>query len=146
MIEPLLISSSLLLGKEMVTQTITKTSKNIYCGLESILKNDNLEFNLVLEKLDINTKLDLINTFINEANDNQKLFSETINKALCYINKILKTIENEIKNINLEITEHDKKWLSKFRVSNCNSMIENLINHIKILDERFNLLIKLIKI
>ena len=146
MIEPLLISSSLLLGKEMVTQTITKTSKNIYFGLESILKNDNLEFNLVLEKLDINTKLDLINTFINEANDNQRLFSDTINKALCYINKILKTIENEIKNINLEIEEHDKKWFSRFRVSNCNIMIENLVNHIKILDERFNLLIKLIKI
>lgn len=146
MIEPLLISSSLLFGKEMVTQTITKTSKDIYFGLESILKNDNLEFNLVLEKLDINTKLDLINSFINEASDTQKLFSDTINKALCYINKILKTIENEIKNINLEITNHQTKWFSRFRVSNCNIMIENLVNHIKILDERFNLLIKLIKI
>ena len=34
MIEPLLITSSLLIGKEVMTQIITTSTKNIYSGIE----------------------------------------------------------------------------------------------------------------
>ena len=64
MIEPLLFTSTLLLGKEMFTQTITTTTNNIYSGIDKLLKNDNIEFKKICEELDIHIKLDIINTFI----------------------------------------------------------------------------------
>ena len=146
MIEPLLITSSLLIGKEVMTQTITTSTKNIYSGIEKIITNENTEFNLILDKLDINTKLDIITSFIKEMENSNKLLSETTSKALEYIEKILKIIELEISNINIEIIEHRKKWFNRIRSSNCREMINNLINHVKILDNRFELLIKFINI
>ena len=146
MIEPLLITSSLLIGKEVMTQTITTSTKNIYSGIEKIITNENTEFNQVLDKLDINTKLDIINSFIKEMECSNKLFSDTTRKALKYIENILKIIEVEISNINLEIEDHKKKWFNRFRTSNCREMINNLVNHVKILDDRFELLIKFINI
>ena len=146
MIEPLLISSSLLIGKEVMTQTITNSTKNIYSGIEKIMTNENMEFNQVLENLDINTKLDIINSFIKEMESSNKLLSETTRKSLKYIENILKIIEVEISNINIEIEEHKKKWFNRIRTSNCRMMINNLVNHVKILDNRFELLIKFINI
>ena len=146
MIEPLLISSSLLIGKEVMTQTITTSTKNIYSGIEKIMTNENTEFNQVLENLDINTKLDIINSFIKEMTNSHNLLSETTRKSLKYIENILKIIEVEISNINLEIEEHKKKWFNRIRTSNCRTMINNLVNHVKILDNRFELLIKFINI
>ena len=146
MIEPLLISSSLLIGKEVMTQTITNSTKNIYSGIEKIMTNENMEFNQVLDNLDINTKLDIINSFIKEMESSNKLLSETTRKSLKYIENILKIIEVEISNINIEIEEHKKKWFNRIRTSNCRTMINNLVNHVKILDNRFELLIKFINI
>ena len=88
MIEPLLISSSLLIGKEVMTQTITNSTKNIYSGIEKIMTNENMEFNQVLDNLDINTKLDIINSFIKEMESSNKLLSETTRKSLKYIENI----------------------------------------------------------
>ena len=146
MIEPLLISSSLIIGKEVMTQTITNSTKNIYSGIEKIMTNENMEFNQVLDNLDINTKLDIINSFIKEMESSNKLLSETTRKSLKYIENILKIIEVEISNINIEIEEHKKKWFNRIRRSNCREMINNLVNHVKILDDRFELLIKFINI
>ena len=75
-----------------------------------------------------------------------KLLSETTRKSLKYIENILKIIEVEISNINIEIEEHKKKWFNRIRTSNCRTMINNLVNHVKILDNRFELLIKFINI
>lgn len=146
MIEPLLISSSLLFGKEVVTQTITSTTKNIYLGIDNILLNDNQQFKQILEDLDIKIKLDIISSFIDELHQTKKIFNEPINKTFKYLDDILKTIEKEIENINIEIKNHKNKWFHKLRSSNCSSMLGNLIKHKKILDERFELLIKLINI
>ena len=146
MIEPLLVSSSLLIGKEMFTQTITTTTKNIYNGIDKILLNDNLQFKELLEDLDITIKLDIINTFILDIHSNNKIFNESVSKTFKYLEEILKTIELEIENINNDIIKHNEKWFSKFRVSNSSYMLQKLVKHIQILDDRFELLIKLIKI
>ena len=75
-----------------------------------------------------------------------KLQKERHVKALKYIVNIFKIIEIEISNINTEIIEHKKKWFNRIRYSNCREMINNLVNHVKILDDRFELLIKFINI
>ena len=146
MIEPLLVTSSLFLGKEMFTTTVTNTTKNIYNGIEKIILNDNTHFKKLLDNLDINTKLDIIHTFIIDVHKDTKIFNDTLTKSFKYLELIIKTIETEIENINGELETHSKKWLYKYRSSNCERLLNNLINHVKILDDRFDLLIKLIKI
>lgn len=150
MIEPLLFTSTLLLGKEMFTQTITTTTNNIYSGIDKLLKNDNIEFKKICEELDIHIKLDIINTFIidihNSDTNSNTIFNETINKTFKYLEDILKTIELEIENINNAILFYEKLWFRQIRKCNYTIIISNLVKHIKILDSRFELLIKLIKI
>lgn len=146
MIEPLIFSSSLLLGKEIAAQTVTSTTKNIYNGIDKILLNDNVHFKKILDDLDINTKLDIIHTFIIDFHKDIKIFNETITKTLKYLENSLKTIEIEIENINNELEIHSTKWFNRYRSSNCSELLNNLINHVKILDNRFELFIKLIKI
>ena len=144
MIEPLIITSSFLFGREVLSQTVSVTTKSIYEGIDNILLNDNFQFKKTLENLDINVKLDIVNEFIKDIDD--KYITKTGIKMLKHLETILLLINKEIKNINLEIENHQLKWFSKLRYSECNTMIKNLVNHVKILDERFNLLLKLINI
>lgn len=146
MLEPLIVSSSLLIGKEMFTQTITTTTKNIYNGIDKVLLNDNIQFKELLDTLDINTKLDIINSFIIDIHKEQKIFNDTLNKTFKYLENSLTTIDKEIINIDEELVNHNKKWFSRIRSSKYPIMLNNLIKHMKILDERFNLLIKLITV
>jgi len=146
MVEPLIVTSSLLIGREVFTNTISSTTKNIYKGIDNILINDNVQFKELLDELDINTKLDIINTFITDIHNDQKIFNDTLNKTFKYLEDILNTINNEIKNINIELINHKEKWFNKLRSSKYHYMLNNLIKHVKILDERFNLLIKLISL
>jgi len=146
MIEPLLISSSVLLGKEFVNQTITKTTNNIYGNIDAIIIDSSFEFKNLLDDLDITTKLDIINSFICNLKEDNKIYSKTILKTLDYLIDIFKKIEKELDNIKLEITEHKKKWFHTFITPKYKSLIHNLIKHLKILDNRFDTLLNLLKI
>ena len=112
----------------------------------------NLEDNIIITEnnysleLDINIKLDIINTFIIDIHNSDKIFNESINKTFKYLEEILKTIELEIENINNELLFYEQIWFRKFRKCNYTIMINNLVKHVKLLDSRFELLIKLIKI
>lgn len=134
MIEPL----TALVGKEVLSQTVS----NIYNGLDTMIHNK--EFKLILDDLDINSSLDIIHQFILDLS--KKEINETVSKTLKYLEEILKLIETEIENINKEIIAHQSKWFSRFRTSQCDTMLKNLIKHKKILDSRFDLLIKLINL
>ena len=147
--EPLLFTSSLLIGKELFTQTISKTTTNIYSNVNEVLADEDFEFKKILEKMDIKIKLDIIHKFIEQLECEHKLIlknNNTIHTSLNYVVDIIKDIETEIKHINDEIKIHKLKWFHRFRAANYKTMINNLIIHLKLLDERFELFIKLLKI
>ena len=146
MINPLLVSSTVLLGKEFVHQTITKTTNNIYTNIDDILVDSNFELKTLLEDLDITTKLDIINSFICNLKEDNRVYSKTILKTLDYIIDIFKKIETEIENIKNEVVEHKKIWFYYFRTPKYKSLIKNLLKHLKILDNRFDILLNLFKI
>lgn len=149
MIEPFLLTSSLLFGKELLVQSVSKTTTNIYKGLEDINSDESFHFTKILEELDIKAKLDIIHEFINELNDNNIIKSKynqskSTDKILSYLCDILKNIETEIESINIEIKTHKTKWFNKFRTATYITMIDNLKKHLTILDSRFDLLLKLL--
>lgn len=142
MIEPLIISSSFLLGKDLATKAISNTSNNIFKELNSLNADGDFVFKSLLEELDINSKLDIINSFVKEIEP--ETHNDTIKKSLKYLHEILEKINLEIETIRKEIEEHKQKFFYYFRTPNYKNTLQKLKLHIKIFDDRFNLLIKLI--
>ena len=149
MVEPLIMTSSLLFGREILVQTVTKTTTNIYSSLESVMTSDDLYFKKLIEKTDVNIKLNIMHKLIEDLNKSgitKEYLKESINSSLNYLCEILINIENDIKNINEEILKHKEKWFSNFRTPNYKIMISNFLEHLEILDKRFNILLDLLKI
>lgn len=140
--EPLLITSSLIFGREVVTQTISGSTKNILSGVNSIMEDEDFAFKKLLEDCDLKSRVDIINTYLGEINENN-FTSDSIKMALKYLSDILKKIETEIQTIEIKIKEHKELWFHRFRTPEYKTMLQNLVTHIKILDERFNLFIKI---
>jgi hypothetical protein len=141
--EPLILASSLLFGREVVSQTISSSTKNILTGVSSILDDEDFIFNKLINDCDLISKVEIINSYIQELHDNASDFNESTKIALKHIEDILKKIENEIEEIKKQIIEHQQLWFHRFRTPCYKSLLDNLLVHIKVLDERFNLLIKI---
>ena len=140
MLETLVISS--ILGREFISHTIGEATKSAYLGIGELLSNDNFQFKEILERLDIKLKIEIINDLF-EKNKEVKV-SKSVNTCFDNLNSIIKKINEEIKNINKEIEIHETKWFKNFRINNVLIKIENLKRHSSILDNRLNMLIKLL--
>ena len=78
--EAIVAVSGLILGKEMVVQSISSTSTSLLKSVKSITDNYDNETKKLFEKLDIKFKLDIIASFIeNIHNTNMKLHDKTGN-------------------------------------------------------------------
>ena len=141
--EPLILASSLLFGREVVSQTISSSTKNILTGVSSILDDEDFIFNKILNECDLISKVEIINSYVQELHDDASDFNESTKIALKHIEDILKKIENEIEEIKKQIKEHQELWFHRFRTPCYKSLLDNLLVHIRVLDERFNLLIKI---
>jgi hypothetical protein len=131
-----------LVGNEVLTSTIRNSTASIYSGLSSLMINPNFYFKNVLEELDIEAKLKVITKFID--NIKESTLQEHNKIALNSIYTIIHKIEAEITEINKEIDEHSKKWFNTFRSCNYTTQIENLKKHVKIMDNRFDLYMKIV--
>ena len=131
-----------LVGNEVLTSTIRTSTSSIYTGLSSLMINPNFYFKNVLEELDIEAKLKVITKFID--NIKETTLQEHNKIALNSIYTIIHKIEAEITEINKEIYEHSKKWFNTFRSCNYTNQIDNLKKHVKIMDNRFDLYMKIV--
>ena len=95
MIETLLLP---LLGKELFSSAVSKTSNNIYNGLDELRKYNHYNFDNLIEQLDIENKIKIIEAFIKTIEDKLTI-SESVKLS---IKSILKIIEIEFKS-NLKI-------------------------------------------
>jgi len=140
MIETAIIGS--LLGKEVICQTISNTTKSAYNGISGLMINNDFIFKNILEQLDICEKVGLINTLMKQL-DNKDI-SDTINLSLHGLHNIIDKINKEIDLINLQIKEHKLKWLSSLRGAEYTKTVNKLVIHKKIMDERLDILLKLL--
>jgi len=139
MIETLLLP---LLGKELFSSAVSKTSNNIYNGLDELRKYNHYNFDNLIEQLDIENKIKIIEAFIKTIEDKLTI-SESIKLSIKSILKIIEKINTEIAEINLEIINHKLKWFHNLRSPNIKDKIDNLVNHSIIFDKRIDLLLKL---
>ena len=114
MIEPLIISSSFLLGKDLVTNAISNTSNNIFTEINGLMADGDFVFKSSFKDLDINSKLDIINSFVNDIESHTQ--NDTIKKSLKYLHEILEKINSEIENIKKEINHTNKNIFTIYEV------------------------------
>lgn len=138
--EALVTASGFLLGKEVAVQTISSTSVSILNSVKSIMENYCSETNKLFQKLDIKFKLDIIEEFISQIDTK----SAVVQKCISYIKEIIILIEKEIKILEDEIVNYNKKWFGNLSFSQYKEQLLKIESHVALLDNRFNILVKII--
>ena len=142
--EPIFITSSLIFGREVMTQTVTNSTRSILGGVSSILEDEDFTFKKILKDYDLTSKVSVINSYLNELSNNSVIFEkEAVKLAIQNILEILEKISNEIKSIEDKIKVHKKLWFHRFRTPEYKTLLINLETDIRIMSERFDLLIKI---
>lgn len=142
--EPLILTSSFLFGKELMTQTVSNSTKNILGSVTSILDDEDFVFKKMLKEYDLKSKVEIINSYINEITNNDNLFEKpSIKLAIKNVLDMLEHISIEIKTIEKKIKFHKELWFHRFRTPEYKSLLLNLESNIRLLNERFKLLIEI---
>jgi len=142
--EPLILTSSFLFGKELMTQTVTNSTKTILGSVTTILDDEDFTFKKMLMEYDLTSKVEIINIYINEITNNNSLFEKhSVKLAIKNVLDMLEHISIEIKVIEKKIKQHKELWFHIFRTPDYKILLLDLESNIKILNERFKLLIEI---
>jgi formyltetrahydrofolate hydrolase len=138
---------SSMIGQELISHAMNDTTKSIYAEVSYLAGYTNYNFKEILEELDIITKIEIITKLIEEQEQkHQLLIISSHSKCLKSLIDIIENINKEILEIRQLITEHETKWLYKWRASLYEPKVKNLIKHVKIMESRLGLFIQLINI
>ena len=131
-----------LLTNGIVSIAINDTT-NVLLGLVRDVIVEHPDIKNTTDKIDLHNKLMIIDNFmkiIPKELENNKCVSVCLNS----IHDIIMQIQNELSQINKVIETHQEKYFNYFRKYDYYSQLNNLINYKKILDERFETLLKII--
>ena len=148
-----LVGSTTLVTSDMLIRTIGTTTSSIYT-IGKMLLTDNKFVDLsCLERVE--KQLDLLETIkiydllikeILEKNKDLIQDSETLKESVHSIIEVLDVLNKLLKQIDTKVQEHKLKWFGYFRSLNFSFELEELKVQKHILDNRFDILQKVIKI
>lgn len=131
-----------LLTNGVVSMAISDTSY-LLLGLVKDVIIEHPDIKKTTDKIDLYNKLMIIDNFIkNIPKDLEK--NECISLSLNSIHDIVVQINNELTLINKIIEEHTLKYFYYFRKFDYYKQLNNIVDYKKIMDERFDILLKLI--
>ena len=131
-----------LLTNGMVSVAINDTSY-LLLGLVKNVIVEHPDIKKTTDKIDLYSKLMVIDNFMKIIpTDLEK--NKCISTSLQSIHDIILQIQNELELINNIIETHSEKYFYYFRKHDYYIQLENIVNYKKILDERFEILLKLI--
>ena len=144
--ETLITASSLLIGKEMASQTINRTSNSIITRLGIITEDYGTDCERLFADLDIKFKMEIITSYISKINTSSlRITCEAVSKCIEYIKEVLLEIEKEMDELQKLKSEYSTQWFGNAYSS---SKFTESFNKIKlkvfILDGRFDMLMKLL--
>lgn len=132
-----------LLERDLIIRSITATNTKI-CGILSEYFYGEELFKMSLEKLDIQHKLEVIESFIHSLPKTDTETS-TVLIALHGIEDISVRIHDELDKIKKKIQDHKQKYFYWLRTVDITYDLMNLEGHVQNLDRRFDLFIKIRK-
>ena len=131
-----------LLTNGLIGMTINDTSY-LLLGLVKDVIVEHPDIKKTTDNIDLYNKLIIIDNFIkNIPKDLEK--NKCISISLNSIHDIVVQINNELTLINKIIEDHTLKYFYYFRKFDYYKELNNIINYKKIMDERFDILLKLI--
>lgn len=131
-----------LLTNGVVSMAISDTSY-LLLGLAKDVIVEHPDIKKTTDKIDLYNKLMIIDNFINNIPKNLEK-NECISLSLNSIHDIVVQINNELTLINKIIEEHTLKYFYYFRKFDYYKQLTNIVDYKKIMDERFDILLKLI--
>ena len=131
-----------LLTNGMVSMAINDTSY-LLLGLVKNVIVEHPDIKNTTDKIDLYNKLMVIDNFMKMIPNNLEN-NKCISTSLKGIHDIILQIQNELELINNIIETHSQKYFYYFRKHDYYIQLDNIVNYKKILDERFDILLKLI--
>jgi hypothetical protein len=138
---------SIFLAGEVISSVMTKdiisdSTDKLYNTLKNLFHYNCSYLREKLETYDLEVKIEIINSYIKKienTNDN------SIQVCLKYIKLIIETINKELEEIKKIIELHQSKWFYNWRTANYYNNLNNLSNHVNILNSRLDLFFKITK-
>jgi len=135
------------IGGPLLVQAITATTGSIIGSVKYVTSSNKpglKEISKALKDIDLEFFIGVLEELVKEQEN--KANTESIKKALCGVQEILQNIEKELQIIKDDIEIHNSKYISGWRSFNCTCNIESIHLNKKILDQRYNTLVDLLKI
>ncbi len=131
-----------LLTNGVVSVAVNDTSTLLLSMVKTVV-NEYVDFKNTIEKIDLNTKLNVIENFMNiipKDYENIKCVSTSLNS----LHEIVVKLHDELGKINNIMEEHNLKYFSYWRTPVYQIELDNVVKYKLILDDRFETLLKLI--
>ena len=136
------------LSSELLIQTIKTTSTGIINTISYISTYNKVDLTYIkkdLDEFDLENKITIINKFIEEI-ENKKNIKESIKYSIISLHDVLEKINNEINKIKEDIEYHQTKYFNSWRSLDCSDKLEIIQKNNKLLDNRFEMLVKLLSV
>ena len=135
---------SALIGRQILSQAISDASYTIYGSISDIYYYSS-KVDRVLIALDVKQKIKIVEDVCKILQNKEKNI-DLISNSLESIHDMIINIREDLKNINIKIGKHKEKWFNRWRSIDVRTELVNLKLHCDVLDKRFNLMTKSIKI
>ena len=135
---------SALIGRQILSQAISDASYTIYGSISDIYYYSS-KVDRVLIALDVKQKIKIVEDVCKILQNKEKNI-DLISNSLESIHDMIINIREDLKNINIKIGKHKDKWFNRWRSIDVRTELLNLKLHCDVLDKRFNLMTKSIKI
>ena len=144
--ETLITASSLLIGKEVASQTINRTSNSIITSLGVITENYGTDCERLFADLDIKFKMEIITGYISKINfSSLRITCEAVTKCIEYIKESLLQIEKEMDELQQLKEDYNKQWFGNaFSSTKFTESFNKIKLKVYIIDQRFDMLMKLL--
>lgn len=127
-----------------------ETSKKLMTKVFDIVNEKNQDIVDITNSIDLNSKVELVETIIRDINEEIKIHHLEPNKSLEIVllqtTYILDKIHNNITELKEAIEYNKSRWFNSFRSTDYSKIIEKLKENKILLDTRMNDLIKIIQL
>ena len=125
-----------IIEKEVIVETIETINKQV----KHLLNIDCDTTKNKMEELDLEVKIEIIQSFINNLNE---IENETIQLCLKNIKLIIDKLSKELNEIKSIREDHKNKWFSNYRIPDYEKNFLNLQKYTNIFNQRTDLLFKI---
>jgi hypothetical protein len=124
------------------------TSKQMFVKIWDIVNEKHDDIKELIKSIDLQSKVELVESVIRDLNDDMKFEgvypNHSLELALSQLMNIIETIHTDLNSIKNGIEYHKTLWFNYLRTPLYNNLIEKVKEDKKILDSRFDNLVKII--